>query len=148
MTTRRLVGGVRAGGVGWAVAGLVLVQAVTEFLLVPSLASSGVPGVAQIAVVLVLGTLARVVLGGAVAWRLLRAGEDDSGQIVRTVILGVLIGLGVTWIAAWVVVRPLWGVGLWAAELGRILIAVVLWVVPCGWGAHRLVRSDIASQMR
>lgn len=148
MTTRRLVGCVRPGGVGWAAAGLVLVQAVTELLLVPALAGSRVPEVAQLLVVLVLGTGVRVVLGAAVAWRLVRAGVDDSAEIVRAVVIGVLVGLVVTWVAAWAVVRPSWGLGQWAAELGRFLIAGVLWVVPCGWGARRLARSDIALEGR
>jgi hypothetical protein len=138
---------VSGGGVGWTVAGLVIVQAMTEMFLVPALAAS-TPGGVGLAVVLIVGTATRVVLGGLVAWRLLRVGIDDSDDIVRTVVAGVLVGLVVTWIAGWLVVRPHWGLGQWAAELGRFVVAVGLWVPPCGWGAQRFARSDLAQQLR
>jgi hypothetical protein len=117
-------------------------------LVVPSLSGGGLPAVIQLVVVLVAGTVARVVLGGFVAWRLLRGGVDEVDDIIRTVVVGVLIGLVLTWVAGWAVVRPLWGLGRWAVELGRFVGAVALWLLPCGWGARWVARSDIVMEVR
>jgi hypothetical protein len=144
----RLVGSVRPAGIGWTVALLILLQAVTELLAVPALSGSGLPAPVQVVVVLVAGTAARVVLGGFVAWRMLRGGVDEVGDIIRTVVVGVLLGLVLTWVAGWAVVRPLWGPGQWAVELARFVGAGALWLLPCGWGARWVARSDVVLDVR
>jgi hypothetical protein len=144
----RVLGSVRPAGIGWTVVGLIILQAVTELLVVPSLSGSGLPAGVQFVVVLVAGTAARVMLGGFAARRLLRGGVDEVDDIIRTVIVGVLVGLILTWVAGWAVVRPLWGLGQWAAELGRFVGAVALWLLPCGWGARWVACSDIVMEVR
>jgi len=144
----RLTGPVRPAGVGWTIAGLILVQAMTELLLVPAFADESVPVLMGLVVVLVVGTGARVALGGVVAWRLLRVGVDDSDVIARTVVAGVLVGLMSTWVGGWLVIRPLWGLAQWATEVGRFVAAVGLWAPACAWGARRFARSDIARELR
>ena len=60
----------------------------------------------------------------------------------------VTLGLVFTWVAGWAVVRPLWGLGQWAAELGRFIGAGALWLLPCAWGARWVARADVAPHMR
>jgi hypothetical protein len=148
MLRSRLACPVVAAGVVWTVAGLIVIQTLTELVIIPVTYGSTLPRPVQLVVVLVVGTTIRATLGVFVASRAVRADVDHVDAVVRTTIVGVLTGLALVWIASWVVVRPHWDLGEWAAELGRVVAGGVLWVLPCAWSARWFIRSDITSTLR
>jgi hypothetical protein len=138
-----LRGPVKPGGMAWSVAGLVLLLATTELAVLPALSASGWPSLLQMVAALVIGAGIRLGLGAFVAWRLQRAGVDETDTVVRTVAAGLLGGLLFSWLASVLVVRPPWGIGEWATELGRLAVGAALWVVPCALGAYWFMRRAL-----
>jgi hypothetical protein len=139
--SRALLGPVRPAGLGWAAAGVVAILTVTELTVIPALSRSTLPGAVQVGVLLVAGTALRAALGAFVAWRMQRAGSDGDRVIARTVACGVLAGLVLVWVASVAVVRPWWELAEWVAELGRVMLSVVLWLPPPVVGALWFARA-------